>query len=169
MQVKRLLDVWTSGGNEESRAARKGLEENIDSYPAGELEHDAEAISCVWEFSNKEGPFLHDPSGPASSSKRSSKVSANIMKFTGCDLRPRLVKSIKEGYLLDRKYWVKRSRKGDVEPIYFSSGVVWVDLDAGESLFVRVIEATELCSVRTPLGVQGSPQSERRRRRYGKQ
>lgn len=134
MQVKHLLHVWMSGGDEESIAARRGLEEKIDSYAAGELEHAAEAISCIWEFSNGEDTVLYDPSGVVSSSKRTSAISANVLKFTGCDLRPSLIKSIKEGYLFGRKYWVKRSREGDVEPIYFSSGVIWVDFDAGESL-----------------------------------
>ena len=155
MQVKHLLHVWMSGGDEESIAARRGLEKKIDSYAAGELEHAAEAISCIWEFSNGEDTVLYDPSGPVSSSKRTSNV--DVLKFTGCDLRPSLIKSIKEGYLLDRKYWVKRSREGDLEPIYFSSDVIWVDLDAGESLRLWVIEATERCSVRASFGVGRSP------------
>ena len=155
MQVKRLLDVWLSGNQEESRAVRKGLEEKIDSYAAGELEHAAETFSCMWEASTEEGPAFSDSSSLLDfgfSSRRTSEIPVGVAKFAGYDMRLPLIKSIKEGYLLDRMYWVKRSREGEVEPIYFSSAIVWANLDGGKSPQPRTIEATELCCGRALLG-----------------
>ena len=53
-------------------------------------------------------------------------------RFAGYDMKPSLIKSIKEGYLLDRKYWARRSRGGATEPIYFSGTVASANLDTCE-------------------------------------
>ena len=133
MQVNHLLSVWLSEG-EESTTVRKKLQEMIDHYAAGGLEHAVDAISCIWEISNekKESVISNRPG----SVSRSIIVSLDAKEFSGCNIRPALVKSIKEGHLLDRKYWVKRSRKGWIEPIYFSSTATSAELlgfDACES------------------------------------
>ena len=141
--MKHLLHVWLSGSEEESGAVRKGLDEKIDGYATGELGHAADALSWIWAVSNEDGLSFSDSpspsrpsgsSGLASSLTRASTTSVGVAKtFSGCDIRGPLIKSIKEGYLLDRKYWVKRSREGAVEPIYFASTLVWANVDGGES------------------------------------
>ncbi|KAF9646320.1 hypothetical protein BDM02DRAFT_253709 [Thelephora ganbajun] len=50
------------------------------------------------------------------------------IKFVGCNMRPSLVKSIKEGFLLDQKCWARRSQDGVIEPIYFSSAITGAEL-----------------------------------------
>ena len=168
------MHIWLSGSEEESGAVRKGLEEKIDRYAAGELGHAADAISCIWAVSNEDGLSFSDSpspsrpsgsSGLASSLMRASTTSVAVAKtFLGCDIRGPLIKSIKEGYLLDRKYWVRRSREGAVEPIYFASTVAWADVDGGESPHPGAIEVTESCrSVRAPIGERGPPRRQGRR------
>lgn len=135
MQVNHLLSIWLSGG-EESKAIRDRLEEKIDSYGAGKLDHAVDAILCIWEVSNKEEPAIPDFSRSLSRSARTSTTSISAVRFTGCSIRPSLVKSIKEGHLFDRKYWAKKSRGGRIEPIYFSSAATGAELigfDACES------------------------------------
>ena len=121
LQVGHLLSKWLAGG-EESKAIREKLEEKIDSYGQGKLDHAVDAVLCIWDISNQEEePAASNLSGSALRLSRT--ISSAIPMFTGCDMQPALVKSIKEGHLLDRKYWTKRSRRG-IEPIYFSSAVI---------------------------------------------
>ena len=139
--MKHLLNVWLSGSVEESKAVRQGLEEKIDSYAAGELRHAADAISCIWEISNKEDPVLPGPSSSALHSDKSPSILTGVTEFTGCSMRLPLIRSIKEGSLFDRKYWARKSRQGLIGPIYFCSTVVWADLGLGESLRSGLTEA----------------------------
>lgn len=112
LQVKYLIHVWLEGG-EGSEAVRAKLDEKIVSYGAGKLDHAVDAMSSIWEGSIK-GPV---PSSPA---LREPEI-VSIFHDTRLGMRPSLIRSIKEGYFLDRKYWVRRSRKGAIEPIYFSN------------------------------------------------
>jgi len=119
LQVKYLSKVWLSGGEEVSKAVRAGLDEKIDSYAAGRLDHAVDVMSSVWEISN----IVPVYAAPASRIP-----TIRDTRFTGCDMRPSLIKSIKEGCLLDRKYWARRSRGGAVEPIYFPGTVAQAEL-----------------------------------------
>jgi len=123
MQVNRLLGVWLEGSEKESGVVRQKLDEKIDSYATGELGHAVATISSIWKISNTEGPLPSSPPSPT----RSSRSISNTM-YTGYDMRPSLIMSMQEGYLLDRKYWVRRSREGAIEPVYFSSAVAPVEL-----------------------------------------
>lgn len=120
--MNHLLGVWLSGNKEESKAVRKKLDEKIDSYAAGELEHAVDAISSIWEISisNKEGPA---PAGAPPLRDPLSWLAFFSTRSTGDDMRHPLIKSIQEGYLLDQKYWARRSREGAIEPVYFSSAI----------------------------------------------
>jgi hypothetical protein len=126
MQVNYLLDIWLSREGEESEAVRKKLDEKIDSYAAGKLDHAVDAMLCVWETSNKkkEKPATSVLSVSSSTKKKSK----DDTEFKGCDILSALVMSMKEGHLLDRKYWAKRSRKGEIEPIYFFSPAISAEL-----------------------------------------
>lgn len=133
-----LVNIWLSGSEEESRAVREGLEQKVDSYAAGELEHAVDAMSSIWEVSSKEGPV---PSVTKSPSDILEILWDIWMPSSGpSDLeetRHSLIRSIKEGYLLDRKYWARRSKKGGIDPIYFSNTMAQAELlplDPGESL-----------------------------------
>ena len=54
MQVNHLLSTWSSGSEtESSRTVREKLEQKIDSYAAGELDHAVDIISSIWEISRK--------------------------------------------------------------------------------------------------------------------
>ena len=126
MQVNRLLCVWLSGSEEESKVVRQKLDEKIGGYATGELGHAVATITSIWEISDKEGPLPSEPAPPAP-------LFSWFRSFfgagsRGCDMGPSLIKSMQEGYLLDRKYWVRRSWEGDVEPIYFFSAVVRAEL-----------------------------------------
>ena len=132
MQVNHLLNIWLSGNGKESRAVRWELERKIDSYAAGELEHAVDAMTFIWDISNKEGPVPSEPTSPPDVPK-TSRRSWNIT-----EMRRSLVKSTKEGCLFDRKYWARRSRKGRIEPIYFSDAMCLGELsclDSSESLY----------------------------------
>ena len=153
IQVKHLLSVWLSGIEEESNAVRKGLEEKIDGYAAGELKHAADAISCIWEISNKEDLVLPGSPSSASHSNKNSSISTGVVEFAGCSMRLPLIRSIREGSLFDRKYWARKSREGLIGPIYFSSAVVWADVGVGESLNSWADSGAELRSFKAPLGM----------------
>lgn len=128
MQVDYLLGAWLSGGEEESKVVRERLEEKLDAYAAGQLGHAVDAVVCIWGASHKGEPASSGSPDFASRSAKISTVSLADQKFTGCDIRYSLVKSIKNGNLLDRKYWAKRSREGAIEPIYFSNAVILAEL-----------------------------------------
>jgi len=120
VQVARLVSVWLSGGGE-SAALHKKLDEKIDSYASGELEHAVEAISAIWDLSRKKGAL---PSTPRVDQRVSRKVSRGEWGEWGPMQRERymrtsLVESIQGRSLLHRKYWARRSRGGVICPIYF--------------------------------------------------
>lgn len=129
MQVNYLLGVWLSGSEEESKSVRDKLDEKIDSYAAGRLGHAADVILSIWGISNQgQTPFGPPPRESMTFLERLELT----MRFTSCNMRHLLIKSIKEGYLLDRKHWARRSREGAIEPIYFGT-LAQVDLDTCES------------------------------------
>jgi len=140
--VNHLLRVWLSGSEEESKVVRMKLEEKIDSFAAGGLEHAVDAITSIWEISTKEGPVPSDTAQCI--------FSLFFLDFLDeCDIRPSLVKSIQEGHLLDRKYWARRSREGAIEPIYFPSTAIETKLSGLGACESPCSGATELlrCTV----------------------
>ena len=129
--MNHLLSVWLSGSEKESKPVREKLDEKLDSYGTGELEHAVDAISFIWEIANKEGPIPSAPTSPPPPSSRSSRVGAGRKgpaAWQGYGTQRALVKSIQAGSLLDRKYWARRSREGGIEPIHVSSAVAGIEL-----------------------------------------
>ena len=106
MQINRLLSVWLSG-SEKSGEIHKKLGEKIDSYAAGELEHAAEAISSIWDLAQTNEAL---PSIP--------KTKKSARSAGGRNMRASLIKSMRRGSLLHRKYWARQSRGGSMGPIY---------------------------------------------------
>jgi hypothetical protein len=93
------------------------LDEKIDSYAAGELEHASEAVSAIWEMSRKNEGFPSIPQGPLDPGFSST-------------MRTSLIGSMQGGSLLHRKYWARRSRGGSLSPVYFPSGIYrWTPLE----------------------------------------
>jgi len=109
MQVNHLLSVWLSGGEEESKELHKKLDERIDSYAAGELEHAVEAISSIWELARK------DEALPPLPKAHKSRPTPGPGRW---DMRNSLIKSMRGETLLHRKYWARRSRGGSMGLIY---------------------------------------------------
>ena len=145
IQVNHLLGVWLSGDEKESKAVREGLDEKISAYAAGELEHAVDAMLSIWETSSKEGPApsIPAPSVPAPSVLVTPSTSSSSLprppsgivrpEFKGYNIRTSLIKSIKEGSLLDRKYWARQSREGKIVPVYFPNSVPETKLNPCES------------------------------------
>lgn len=155
MQVNHLLETWLYRMGEESKAVRDKLEEKIDSYAAGKLDHAVDAILCIWE---KSGYREEELATPLPVSRLAGRISSSVMKFMGYDIRPALVKSMKEGHLVDRKYWAKRSRDGSIKPIYCSSDVTCAglfDFDACKSTLYGDYCGTKPCSTAgAPTGIR---------------
>ena len=110
MQVIHLSSVWLSGNQNESKALHRKLDEMIDKYAAGELEHAAEAISSAWELARRNGALPSVPKGQ--------KEPENDIAPERTDMRSQLIWSMRGGSLLQREYWARRSRGGSVGPIY---------------------------------------------------
>jgi len=165
MQVNCLLSVWLLGSEGESTAVRDKLDEKIDSYAAGKLDHAVDIISSIWEVSSGEGPVT-----PGPTLRESIPAWPDFfpffgeVPFTGYDMQPALVRSIKEGSLLDRKYWARRSR-GVIEPIYFPSIVAQAELSRLEtckSPHPRGHQGVELRSGVAPPGSSRRPPRQQR-------
>ena len=106
-----MVFAWRSGGEEESKVLHKKLDEKMDSYATGELEHAAEVVSSIWELSRK-GVTAREtvPINPGV-----------ILSQEAWEMRILLIRLIQGGRLLHRKYWVRQSGGGSVCPIYFPS------------------------------------------------
>lgn len=118
IQVIHLLSIWLSGGGEESKLLHKKLDEKIDNYAAGELDHAAGAISSIWDLARKNEAL---PSVPKSHKEFWQGPKVGRPKSGGWGMRTSLIRSMQEGSLLDRKYWVRRSRGGSMGSVYLPS------------------------------------------------
>ena len=130
MQVIHLVSVWSSGDKEESETLHKKLDEKIDNYAAGELEHAAEAVSSIWELSRKKETLpsisrgqetipstRNFPRRPPSQGHHGWTLRGTTQQENS--MRTSLIWSIQGGSFLNRKYWARRSRGGSMCPIYF--------------------------------------------------
>ena len=114
VQVNHLVSIWLSGGEQESKELHKKLDEKIDSYGAGELEHAAKAISSIWDSSRR---YEAPPSIPKDHED------PHVPGPEGWGLRTSLVKSMRGESLLHRKYWARRSREGRIGLVYLPTTV----------------------------------------------
>jgi len=53
LYIDQLVSVWMEDSTTE--ATRIGVDEKIDSFYEGDLEHTAEVLSALWEIVNKDG------------------------------------------------------------------------------------------------------------------
>ena len=131
MQVIHLLSVWFSGGEEESKALHKRLDEKLDTYAAGQLEHAAEAITSVWDLARKNQALPSAPKGHKE------------VRTHGFDtperrnMRDLLIELMQGRTVACRGYWARRSRRGIMGPIHlfnlgYMSGLEISQVDARE-------------------------------------
>ena len=111
LYINHLAHIWMEDSTPE--ATRVSVEEKVDCFAEGDLEHAGEILSGLWEIANKEEePKLPDPKriamGPA----------------YGGAVRTALIGSIRGGVFFDRQFWARHSKAGDVKPVYFSSTIM---------------------------------------------
>lgn len=127
----------------------------IESHFKGDLRHVTDTLSLLWKTVNQDD----DPTTTATSGSTSSvrlflacftgvRINAEFWQVTppGIDnseswavLRAAMIKSIREGTFLDRKYWAQHSKKGSLTAVYFSS------LIAGDGLEACEYKAPTMC------------------------
>ena len=116
---------------------RVSVEERMDSFAEGELEHADEIISALWEIASKDGDAqLPEGTSPTVSPFRF--YARHLVVLTSRHQLPQvtspahwatvktaLIKSVRIGVFFDRKYWARHFKAGDVlKPVYFSSTVM---------------------------------------------
>ena len=114
LYVNRLAHIWMEDSTPE--ATRVSVEEKVDSFTEGDLEHAGEILSGLWEIANKDEdgelpepvPVLLPQARPAH----------------GAAVRTALIESIRDGIFFDRQFWARHSKAGDVKPVYFSSTIM---------------------------------------------
>jgi len=120
-----------------TEATRARVDEKIDSFYGGDLEHATEVLSALWDIANKDGditPASRTPSAVSCFQYGSPRRYTPVLSIPRiqatqvaspahwASVKLALIKSIRKGVLFDRKYWAKYSRTGDaLKPIYFSS------------------------------------------------
>ncbi|KAF9645618.1 hypothetical protein BDM02DRAFT_3271586 [Thelephora ganbajun] len=119
MQVNHLASVLSSADEVSAKDLCGKVDEMVDNYANGDLDHAMDAIILLWKLAKE--PRRSPPASPvARSSVRPTSGPANQR----C-LEIALIKSIREGVFLDRKYWTRHSKTAKVlRPVYISSIVI---------------------------------------------
>ena len=138
LYINQLAFTWMEDSKTET--TRASVDNKIDSFFEGDLEHATEILSALWEIANKDGDI-----------KAPSKASPAVSLFRLCPLtcahgrvltsrnqaaqvtspaqwasvKIALIKSIRKGVFFDRKYWARYSKAGDIlKPVYFSNTIM---------------------------------------------
>ena len=128
MQVEHLAFSRFGVDEETTEILYKEIDEKVDAYTNGNLEHAAEVTSLLWKFSRKRTPIPLVSESPVSVSPPTSSrrqpwwpdAFASVSR-----IKTALIKSIREGVFADRKYWAWYSRSGrGLRPVYLSSIMV---------------------------------------------
>ena len=127
MQVDYLVSarsVWFGADDEMMKKLYEKIDEKVDAYASGDLEYAGEAMSLLWEVwrkRRKNSPASILAFTPSSSRPRSTSPAALTPK-NWKRVKIALIRSIRGGVFVDRKYWARRSRAGQVlQPVYISS------------------------------------------------
>ena len=99
------------------------VEEKVDRFVEGDLEHAGEILSALWEIASA-GGGAQPPEGTSSTGIPSLLSFWFTSPVHWSAVRAALIKSIRNGVFFDRKYWARHSKAGDVKPIYFSSTIM---------------------------------------------
>ncbi|KAF9778365.1 hypothetical protein BJ322DRAFT_1214739 [Thelephora terrestris] len=116
LHVNHLVSVLLHADENSAGLLYEKIDEKVDCYASGSLDHAADAITQLWKLS-KGGecsppvpPDEVPPMEPISSP-------ANWMR-----VEVALIKSIRQGIFFDRKYWARHSKTAtQPRPIYISS------------------------------------------------
>lgn len=106
------------------------IDEKLDCYDRGELDHAADAVTLLLSFSMRREPLTapqnvthevhHSTFSPPETDFRYLQVSDFPANFTQIEMA--LIKSIQTGIFLNKKYWVRYSKTAStLRPIYISS------------------------------------------------
>ena len=131
MHVENLASILTavdSGGLEDQ------LNERLQAFAEGEIDHASEAFSSLWRILTNSGGgetgrdvrrnIVHSPEGrpiPIAVPQQGSRLLATEKT----SLKVALIKSIRQGSFCDRKYSAKRDNTGNRQtPVYISSIVL---------------------------------------------
>ena len=126
MQVEHLTHVRLSINEETSKNLCKEIDEKVDAYANGDLGYAAEVMSLLWGASRKSGrlpPDFPRISTPPMWSWFRRSLSFDAPTPTNREyVKIALIRSIREGVFVDRKYWARHSRSGKIlRPVYLSS------------------------------------------------
>ncbi|KAF9785359.1 hypothetical protein BJ322DRAFT_826989 [Thelephora terrestris] len=123
MHVNHLVSVLFRADKGSAGPLYGKIDEKIDRYANGDLDHAADVITDLWKLSKaNEGspPVLPDEVPPVSPQISPTPSPANWMR-----VEVALIKSIRKGIFFDRKYWTRHSQtKSALRPIYISSAVL---------------------------------------------
>ena len=158
--MNHLVGDLLSGSKAELKTARERLDKMLDVYATGGMDHAVDAISSIWEVSNKKGPVPSYPAPDSPAMPWGSQWYELSIRVKMNEQAP-FIHSMQEGYLLDRKRWAKRSRGGVIEPIYFPRVLV-PEIDAREPPRPGGCQGTEPRRDIWPAGTQRLPPREQR-------
>ena len=136
MQVEHLVSMVSGADSKSAKNLCEKIDEKVDSYANGDLDHAVDAITLLWKLSKGD----RRPSPPvAANSVSQPPLTINPSTYRQGQSTPNpanrgpveiaLIKSIREGIFLDRKYWARNSKTAwALRPLYISS------ITAGERL-----------------------------------
>jgi hypothetical protein len=137
MQVAHLASV-TSVANKNAKTLCDKIDEKVDNYANGDLDHAVDGIIHLWKLSKGDGrssPVFLVTTNSVSQPSFTTNPSLHRQGLPTpgpASRRPveiALIKSIREGIFFDRKCWTRDLKTArDLRPLYISS------IAAGESL-----------------------------------
>ena len=133
MQARRLVSVVSGTDKESVRELCDRIDEKVDSYANGDLDHAVNAVTLLWKLSK--GDKRSPPLSPvATNSVSQPSLTAHPpahrqgqhppypAKWTRRSIRMAFIKSIREGIFFDRKYWTRNSKTSRaLRPLHISS------------------------------------------------
>ena len=138
MQTEHLVSVVSGADSKSAKALCEKIDEKVDSFANGNLNHAVDAITLLWKLSRGDKrPYFASPAAanffgqsPLTtnpSTHRQGQVTSSLVNWKSVEIA--LIKSIREGIFFDRKYWARNSKAARaLRPLYISS------IAAGECL-----------------------------------
>ena len=128
MHSNHLASVLSRADEKSSKDLCERIDERIDHYANGDLDHAVDAVTLLWKLSMAGGPlppspeFEGEPDSPLSSHSPSS-PRIDVPSLANCKLvESALIKSLRTGRFFDRRYWTRHPKTAKtLRPIYISS------------------------------------------------
>ena len=138
MQTEHLVSLASGADDEFGKILWERIDEKVESYANGDLDHAVDAITLLWKLSKNRrrsrlvGSLVDKPVSQPSLTANTSTHRWGQDTLGPANRRPveiALIKSMREGTFFDRTYWARNSKSAQVfRPLYISSIV------AGEHL-----------------------------------